>query len=301
MTDGGTGLPDRLDLFRPERSRYPRRMTGAAPSIPEGGFTRADRRRLRQQHIEAQQRSMDERDVVFEASLEPGERVVVRVRGHPLVTDRRILDARRVPSRRGEWVLDPVPFEEITRWTSGERHDHRPILKLEHRPLTRIDRVPARRFLWFTWGTAIGPVTRTTTSFGFGTRTNPILGAIRAELEKRKIPEGLPFVIRPAGSREERMEDSRGLLDKRSLTAGIRFRLWTVTHLLYRGRLAWPVRVIRWLIVGVPTWFVSPWLVVPAVIAAELAWIATLQWRWHRNRTRHETRALEGNEVQRLP
>lgn len=297
MTDGRTGLLDRLDLFRPERSRYPRRMTGAAPSIPEGGSARADRRRLRQQHIEAQQRSADERDAVLEASLEPGERVLARRRAHPVMTDRRILDARRLPSRRGEWVVDPLPFEEITRWTSGERHDHRPILKLEHRPLTRIDRVPARRFRWFTWGTAIGPVTRTTTSFGFGRRTNPILVAMRAELERRKIPEGLPFVIRPAGTREDRTKGSRGVLYKRSLTTGIRFRLWTVTHLLYRGRLAWPVRVISWLIVGVPAWFVAPWLVVPAVIATELAWIAALQWMWHRNRTRRETRSPERDEI----
>lgn len=264
-------------------------MTGSTSPMPEEGPSRAELRRLRQRHIEAQQRSLDERDAVLGSSLEPGERVLARRRAHPLVTDRRILDARQIPPRSGEWVVDPVPFDEITRWTSGERHDHRPILKLEHRPLTRTDRVPARRFLWLTWGDAVGPVIRTTTSFGFGRRTNPILVAMSAELERRKIPEGLPFVIRPAGTREDRMKDSRGVLYKRSRTAWIKFRLWTVSHLLYRGELAWPVRVISWLIVGMPAWFVSPWLALPAVIAAELAWIAALQLLWRRNRARRDS------------
>lgn len=280
----------------------PRRMTGSTSPMPEEGPSRAELRRLRQRHIEAQQRSLDERDAVLGSSLEPSERVLARRRAHPLVTDRRILDARQIPPHRGGWLVDPVPFEEITRWTSGERHDHRPILELEHRPLTRTDRVPARRFLWFTWGDAVGPVTRTTTSFGFGKRSNPILVAMRAELEWRKIPEGLPFVIRPVGAREDRTKDSCGVLNRRSRIAWIRLRLWTVTNLLYRGKLAWPVRVISWLIVGVPAWFVSPWFALPAVIAAELAWIAALQLMWHRNQLA-VTRRLEATpgEGHRVP
>src|SRR5688500_17396033 len=119
---------------------YPRRMTGEISD--ESGSTRADRRRLRQAAIEERTRRLAERDAFLESVLEPDERVVAWRRNHPFVTDRRILDARWlvIRPRRGEWVLDEVPFEEITRWTSGERHDHRPILKLEHRPLTRIDR-----------------------------------------------------------------------------------------------------------------------------------------------------------------
>jgi hypothetical protein len=264
-------------------------MTGSTSPMPEEGPSRADRRRLRQRHIEAQQRSLDERDAVLEASLEPGERVLARRRAHPLVTDRRILDARQIPPRRGEWTVDPLPFEEITRWTPGERHDHRPILKLEHRPLTRTDRVPARRFLWFTWGDAVGPVTRTTTSFGFGKRTSPILVTMRAELERRKIPEGLPFVIRSAGTREDRMKESRGELYKASGTAWIKFRVWRITEDVYRGKPAWPLRIASWILLTVPAWFVSPWLVVPALIAAELAWIAALRSMWHRNRPRRES------------
>jgi hypothetical protein len=82
------------------------------------------------------------------------------------------------------------------------------------------------------------------------------------------------------------MKSSRSVLYEASGTAWIRFRLWRVTDLLYRGQLAWPVRVASWLIFAVPAWLVSPWLAVPAVIVAELAWIVALQWMWHRNTSR---------------
>lgn len=78
------------------------------------------------------------------------------------------------------------------------------------------------------------------------------------------------------------MKGSEGVLHTSGGSAWIRFRLWRLADVLYRGKLAWPVRVLSWLILGIPAWFVSPWLVVPAVIMAELAWIAALQWMWHR-------------------
>lgn len=257
-------------------------MTGSVSH--EGGFTRADRRRLRQGAIEQRARRLAERDAFLESVLEPDERVVARRPDHPFVTDRRILDARRLvlPPRRGEWVLDAVPFGEVTGWAPGERHDHRPIIKLEHHRRTRIDRVPANRFLWFRWGNAEGPITYTTTSFSFGRSTNPVLLAMRTELERRRIPQGPAFVIRPAGTREERTKGSRGVLYRSGGAAGIRFRLWRATDVLYRGELAWRVRAVSWLILGIPAWFVSPWLVLPAIVAAELAWIVALQWMWRR-------------------
>lgn len=291
MTDGDQEGPKSSFRSSSARSRnYPRRMTGSTSPTPEEGPSRAEWRRLRQRHMEARQRSLDERDAVLEASLEPGENVLARRRAHPLMTDRRILDARQlhILPRRGEWVVDPLPFEEITRWTPGERHDHRPIFKLEHRPLTRTDRVPARRFLWFTWGNAVGSVTRTTTTFGFGRRTNPILIAMQSELERRRIPQGPAFVIRPPGTREERTKGSRSMLYRSGGTARIKSWSWRVTNVLYRGELAWRVRLLSWLIVGVPAWFVSPWLVLPAIVAVELAWIVGLQWMWRRNRTRRD-------------
>lgn len=117
-----------------------------------------------------------------------------------------------LPPRRGEWVLDAVPFGEVTGWAPGERHDHRPIVKLEHHRRTMIDRLPANRFLWFRWGNEEGPVTYTTTSFIFGRHTNPVLLAMRTELERRRIAQRPAFVIRPAGTREERTKGSRRVL-----------------------------------------------------------------------------------------
>jgi hypothetical protein len=53
---------------------------------------------------------------------------------------------------------------------------------------------------------------------------------------------------------------------------------------LYRGRLSWQVRIPSWLLLAVPAWFIHPWLVVPAILLAELAWIAAMQWSWRRDR-----------------
>jgi hypothetical protein len=165
---------------------YPPQIMGSEPG--PGSVPSRDRWRSRQKAIERRQRWIDERDALLESSIETGEHVVARRPAHPLVTDRRILDARQLHHlpRRDEWVVDSLPFDQVTRWSLGAQHDGRPILKLEHHPRTRIDRVPTRRFLWFRWDDAEGPVVEKTTSFGFGRRTNPILLAIRVELERRK-------------------------------------------------------------------------------------------------------------------
>jgi hypothetical protein len=278
----------RVSLFRSlRRGDYPRPMTGSTSGTAEGALSRADVRRLRERRFEERARWLAERDAFLESSLEPDEQVVARRRNHPCVTDRRILDAKQLslPPRRGEWVLDAVPFDEVTGWSLGKRHDARPILEVEHRARATIERVPARRFLWFTWGDAERPVTKTRGTFGFGRRTDPVLRAMRTELEDRKIPQGPSFVIRPAGTRAQRMKGS-SVIYKAGGKTRIRFGLLRVTHSLYRGELAWPVRVVSWMVLAVPAWFVSPWLVVPAVIVAELCWIALGQWRWHRNRAR---------------
>ena len=174
-------------------------------------LSRAETRRLRHEGIERRKRWLADRDAFLEAELEPGEVVVARSGDHPLVTDRRILIARQLsyPPRRGEWVCSPLAFAEIARWTSGRQHDHRPLLRLEHPPRVRIERVPKHRFLWFEWGNAEGPVTHTTTTFEFSRDTDPVLVVIREELERASVPRGEPFVIRPAGTREERMRGSR--------------------------------------------------------------------------------------------
>jgi hypothetical protein len=246
---------------------------------------------MRQRVIEKQRRRIDERDAFVGSSIEPGERVILQLRNHPLVTDRRIIDAKRLrlPPHRDEWMLDAVKFSEVTGWRQGALHDGRPLIELEHSPLTTIDRVPARRFLWFTWGNAEGPVTRTKTAYGFGRVSNPVFVAITTELDRREVRQGPPVVIRPAGTRAERLRAGQGPLReyRRGWIGGwIRIRLWSVADVVYRGRLAWPIRIVSWLLVGIPAWFVLPWLVVPAIICAELAWIVVMQVMWLRLQAR---------------
>jgi hypothetical protein len=227
-----------------------------------------------------------ERDEFLATQLERGEAVVARSGSHPLVTDRRILTAYQLslPPRRGEWVCDPLEFDEIVRWIPGRHHDHRPMLRLEHGPRVRVQHVPRHRFLWIRWGDVEGPVTHVTTSFGFGRDTDPVLRAIRDALGAAGVPRGEPFVISPAGTREERIGRSRRYM-RASIWPWARLEhLRMAADRLYRGRLAWWVRVSSWLVLAVPAWFIHPWLVVPAILVAELAWIAALQWSWRRNR-----------------
>jgi len=252
--------------------------------------------------MEARQRWLAERDAFIESSLQPGEGVVARSRVHPAVTNRRILDATqlRLHPRRGDWILTYLPFEDVTRWSLGELHDHRPLLRLEHQPLTRIEHVPAHHFLWFRWGNAEGPVRHTTTSFRFGRDTNPVLVAILAEVGRREIPQGQTFVIRPAGDRAERLRRSQGPPGRGLYRRmWIRPHLWRIAHVLYRGQLGWPLRLLSWMVLGLPAWFITPWLVLPAIAVSELAWIIFMQWTWRRDRARRGHAALTSSEANR--
>jgi hypothetical protein len=256
-------------------------------------LSRAEKRRLRLEAIERRERRLADRDASLETQLEPGEIVVARSGDHPLVTDRRILMARQRchQPRRGEWVWSSLAFAEIARWTPGRQHDHRPLLRLEHPPCVRVECVPEHRFLGFEWGNAEGPVTQTTTTLGFGRDTDPVLVAIREGLERAKVPRGEPFVARPAGTREERTQGSSRMLTA-SFARGsprrsrARLGLREAADRLYHGRLSWRVRIPSWVLLAVPAWFIEPWLVVPAIALAEVAWIIGLQWAWRRGRDR---------------
>jgi hypothetical protein len=181
-------------------------------------------------------------------------------------------------------VLDPLAFDQIVGWSKGERHDGRPILRLTHHPLTRITSVPARRFLWWTWGNAFGPAVERTTTLAFGRRTNPIFRAIGAELDRRNVPEGPSFVIRPAGTRTQRMREWRGPLGvyrrmAGSLASGIerrcspsgRVRAAPPVVELDRGRGARAARIT----VTRPA----------AIITSELSWLVVMRWSSSGRRT----------------
>ena len=131
MTDGRCKQGSRT---RSGRSPCRNRGLPSPDAEPNSLASRADWRRLRHQALQERARRLAERYAFLESGLEPGEQLVARSRNHPFVTDRRILDGRQLlfAPRRGEWVLDEVPFDEIT-GSLGEEHDQRPILRLEHR------------------------------------------------------------------------------------------------------------------------------------------------------------------------
>lgn len=201
------------------------------------------RRGLRAEAIERRRRYLAERDALLDAQLESGEVVVARGGDHPLVTDRRIMTAHRPlrVSGRDAWTVSSLAFAEILRWTPGRLHDHRPLLRLEHPPRARMEHVPSHRFLWFEWGNAEGPVIHTTTTFGFGRATDPVLIAIREGLVRAGVPRGEPFVVRPAGTREERTRESHSgywrPVSKRRLALGrLCFRRFGFRSWWRRGR-----------------------------------------------------------------
>lgn len=251
------------------------------PVHPESGVgrSRAEWRHARARALERRRQWLSEREAFLESSLEPGERVIARSDSDPLVTDRRILTARQLrdSSRGRAWVLDPLAFDQIVGWSKGEHHDGRPILRLTHHPLTRITRVPARRFLWWTWGNAVGSVVETTTTLAFGRRTNPVFRSIGEELDRRNVPEGPSFVIRPAGSRAQRMKESHGSLEVYKSYGRIGRLRHRVVPAGYRIELAWPLRALGWIVVAALAWLASPWLVVPAIVASELAWLVVMR------------------------
>ncbi|MET1010845.1 MAG: hypothetical protein ABWY83_00560 [Actinomycetota bacterium] len=252
------------------------------PVHPESGVGRSsvERRHARARAIVRWRQWLSDREAFLESSLEPGERVIARSGSDPLVTDRRILTVRQLrdPSGGRNVVLDPLAFDQIVGWCRGEHHDGRPILRLTHHPLTRIAWVPARTFLWWTWGNALGPFVETTTTLAFGRRTNPVFRAIGEELEGRNIPEGPSFVIRPAGTRAQRMNGSRGSLGVYKRSGRIGLLRHRAALSVSRIELAWPLRVLGWVVVAALAWLASPWLVLPAIVASELVWLVVMRW-----------------------
>jgi hypothetical protein len=155
-----------------------------------------------------------------------------------------------------------------------------------------VEVAPAKRFLWFRWGIAEQPVMGTSHRLGFGTSRDPVLVAILAELSRRGITQRPSFMIRPAGTRADRMRTSSGVLYRMTWFRLSPWRIvsWRIADVVYRGRLAWPLRLLGWVLVGIPVWFIDPWLVVPALLATEIVWIGIMQWSWMRRRHRQQPR-----------
>jgi hypothetical protein len=68
------------------------------------------------------------------------------------------------------------------------------LLRLEHPPHLRIERVAAHRFLWFAWGNAEAAVPRDETTLAFGTNRDQAFRALFHRLE-RNTPREEDFVV----------------------------------------------------------------------------------------------------------
>jgi hypothetical protein len=203
-----------------------------------------------------------------------------------LVTDRRILLAWRLnwPPHIGEWTHDAISFEEIMSWAQGRQHDQRPILRIAHPTHLRLTWAPARRLLRFRWGNRTTQTSQSETELRFSSNRDPVFAAIRAHLRQTSAVEEDPFREQLPGTREDRIGSSEHVLQlhgPRSLRQ-LGWRLRRVDRRLHHGQIHWWIRLVSWALLAVPAWFVSPWLVVPAIFLVEVAWVVGLHWSWRR-------------------
>jgi hypothetical protein len=77
----------------------------------------------------------------------------------------------------------------------GRRHDERPLLRLEHPPHLRPERVAAHHFLWFAWGDTEAEVPHDDVTLAFGSARDEAFQAVIAGLVKTDVPRGEDFVI----------------------------------------------------------------------------------------------------------
>jgi hypothetical protein len=154
---------------------------------------------------------------LLRARLEPGERILAQGRAFEpyrdtfelsqvisgpgcavLVTDRRALWVSRDDQR---WVRI-LPFA-VVRFYVELTQAHRYALALDHEGIERLQWVPARRLLAWSWGNAeeARPVSRSV--LAFSRRDTAAARAIRAQLQAAGVPVGAP---RSLPKRERRGE-----------------------------------------------------------------------------------------------
>ncbi len=70
---------------------------------------------------------------------------------------------------------------------------------------------------------------------------------------------------------------------------------------LYRGTIAWPIRLASWALVAIPVALLFGWRWIPvAIVGTELAWIAGMQWSGFRQRRRDAVLEVEQAEARRI-
>ena len=143
---------------------------------------------------------------LLRARLEPGERILAQGRAFEphwdtfelsqvisgpgcavLVTERRALWVSRSDKR---WVRF-LPFA-VVRFYIELTQAHRCALALDHEAMERLQWVPARRLLAWSWGNAevVRPVT--SSALAFSRRDTKAARAIRSRLQAMGVPAGQP-------------------------------------------------------------------------------------------------------------
>lgn len=119
-----------------------------------------------------------------------------------VVTSARVLFASWGTSQEPP---EEIHLDEVTGWATGTQYN-REALVLAHPPMTRRQRAPAHKVLWFEWGNTEEDVTRTQTIFRFSRPDTQVAKALHAALMARNAPyEQLRFEER---TREERTRGS---------------------------------------------------------------------------------------------
>jgi hypothetical protein len=105
-----------------------------------------------------------------------------------IVTQERMLWMLEKP----QWVTS-LPFSSVTRWTEMAQA-HRCAMVLEHRDITRLQWVPAHRFLWWEWGDSEAYRLRNRSILGFSHTDTKAARAIRERLAAQGLPTRSPII-----------------------------------------------------------------------------------------------------------
>ena len=106
---------------------------------------------------------------------------------------------------------------------------------------------------------------------------------------------------RPRSGGADDVEQSRRMPLRRTRFGRLRDARRHCAMWLYRGTIAWPVRLASWALVAVPvaSLFGLVWVPV-AIIGVELAWIAGMQWSWFRQQREQALLEAESAEKRRI-
>lgn len=117
-----------------------------------------------------------------------------------VVTPERVLFARWDSPEKPH---EDIRLDEVIHWAHGRQYNCHALV-LTHPPMTRRQRGPARRILWFKWGEAEADIVRTQTVFRFSRPDTEVAKTIRAALEARNVPRSC------CGLRRSREKRARG-------------------------------------------------------------------------------------------